>query len=117
MDLFYGFIFSRNNLLQNPSVFFSVFSVPFLPADGRLTVRRPLGGAQSLPHLSLRQAQGQAADLECFGEFSDLLQVDPVHLAGGRLGVWENTNTNTNTNTPRFIQTSFTRVNGAKILT
>lgn len=63
-----------------------------LPADGRLAVRRPLGGAERLAHLSLRQAQGQPADLECFGEFPDLLQVDPVHLAGGGLRIC-NTNT------------------------
>lgn len=64
-----------------------------LPADGRLAVRRPLGGAQCLAHLGLCEAQGQPADLECFGEFTDLLQVDPVHLAGGGLRVYDTTNT------------------------
>lgn len=58
-----------------------------LPADGGLAVRRPLGGAQRLAHLSLGQTQGQPADLERFGEFPNLLQVDPVHLAGGGLRV------------------------------
>lgn len=58
-----------------------------LPADGRLTVCRPLGCTECLAHLGLSQAQRQAPDLECFGEFSDLLQVDPVHLAGGGLRV------------------------------
>jgi len=60
----------------------------FLPADGGLAVRRPLGGAQRLAHLSLSQTQRQPADLECFGEFTNLLQVDPVHLAGGGLRVY-----------------------------
>lgn len=63
-----------------------------LPADGRLTVRRPLGRAERLAHLSLCQAQGQPADLECLGEFANLLQVDPVHLAGGGLRVYNTTN-------------------------
>lgn len=58
-----------------------------LPADGRLAVRRALGGAERLAHLSLCQAQGKPADLERFGEFPNLLQVDPVHLAGGGLRV------------------------------
>lgn len=58
-----------------------------LPADGRLAVRRPLGGAERLAHLSLSQTQGKPADLESFGEFPNLLQVDPVHLAGGGLRV------------------------------
>lgn len=58
-----------------------------LPADGRLAVCRPLGGAQRLAHLGLRQAQGKPADLERFGKFPNLLQVDPVHLAGGGLRV------------------------------
>lgn len=65
----------------------------FLPADGRLAVRRPLGGAERLAHLSLCQAQGQPADLECFGKFTNLLQVDPVHLAGGGLRVYNTTHT------------------------
>lgn len=65
----------------------------FLPADGRLAVRRPLSGAERLAHLSLCQAQGQPADLECFGEFTNLLQVDPVHLAGGGLRVYNTTHT------------------------
>lgn len=64
-----------------------------LPADGRLAVRRPLGGAERLAHLSLCQAQGQPADLESFGKFADLLQVDPVHLAGGGLRVYNTTHT------------------------
>lgn len=64
-----------------------------LPADGRLAVRRPLGGAERLAHLSLCQAQGQPADLECFGKFANLLQVDPVHLAGGGLRVYNTTHT------------------------
>lgn len=64
-----------------------------LPADGRLAVSRPLGRAERLAHLSLCQAQGQAADLECFGEFTNLLQVDPVHLAGGGLRVYDTTHT------------------------
>lgn len=58
-----------------------------LPADGRLAVGRPLDRGQRLAHLSLRQAQGQAADLECFGELTDLLQADAVYLGGGDLGV------------------------------
>lgn len=65
----------------------------FLPADGRLAVRRPLGGTERLAHLSLCQAQGQPADLECFGKFTNLLQVDPVHLAGGGLWVYNTTHT------------------------
>lgn len=64
-----------------------------LPADGRLAVRRPLGRAERLAHLSLCEAQGQPADLECFGEFTNLLQIDPVHLAGGGLRVYNTTNT------------------------
>lgn len=64
-----------------------------LPADGGLAVSRPLSCTQRLAHLSLCQAQGQAADLECFGEFTNLLQVDPVHLAGGGLRVYNTTNT------------------------
>lgn len=58
-----------------------------LPADGRLAVRRPLGGAERLAHLGLSQAQGKPADLKRLGEFPNLLQVDPVHLAGGGLRV------------------------------
>lgn len=58
-----------------------------LPADGGLTVGRPLGGAERLAHLGLGQAQGQPADLERFGKLADLLQVDAVHLAGRRLWV------------------------------
>lgn len=63
-----------------------------LPADGRLAVRWPLGRAERLAHLSLCQAQGQPADLKCFGEFTNLLQVDPIHLAGGGLRVYNTTN-------------------------
>ena len=58
-----------------------------LPADGRLAVGGAFSSTQCLPHLGLGQAQGEASDLESFGEFSDLLQVDPINLAGGRLGV------------------------------
>ena len=58
------------------------------PADGRLAVGRPLGGAQRLAHLRLGQAQRQAADLEGLGELPDLLQVHPIHLAGRTLGIY-----------------------------
>lgn len=85
-----------------------------LPADGRLAVRRPLGGAQRLAHLGLRQAQGEPADLERFGEFPNLLQVDPVHLAGGGLRVCDTAHGIIYI----FPSTgSFSRVNGANIQT
>lgn len=85
-----------------------------LPADGRLAVRRPLGGAQRLAHLGLRQAQGEPADLERFGEFPNLLQVDPVHLAGGGLRVCDTAHGISYI----FPSTgSFSRVNGANIQT
>lgn len=62
-----------------------------LPADGRLTIGRALGRAERLTHLRLGQAQGQAADFERFGELPNLLQVDPIHLAGCHLGVYNTT--------------------------
>ena len=49
------------------------------PADGGLAVGRPLSGAQGLSHLSLSEAQGEAADLELFRKLPDLVQVHPVH--------------------------------------
>lgn len=51
-----------------------------LPADGRLAVCGALCGTEGLSHLSLCQAKGQASDFKSFGKFSDLLQINPVHL-------------------------------------
>lgn len=58
-----------------------------LPADGRLAVRGALGGTESLAHLSLGQAKGQAPDFKSFGKFSDLLQINPIHLTRCRLRI------------------------------
>lgn len=55
-----------------------------LPTNGRLAVGRPLSRSQGLPHLRLRESQGQPADLEIFGKLSDLLQIDAL-LAARRL--------------------------------
>lgn len=58
-----------------------------LPADGRLAVCRALCGTEGLSHLSLCQAKGQASDFKSFGKFSDLLQINPVHLTRCRLRI------------------------------
>jgi len=54
------------------------------PAYGTLAVRGPLGHAQGLSDLGLRQAQRQSAQLEDLRELLDLVQIDPVdHVVGG----------------------------------
>ena len=58
-----------------------------LPADGRLAVRGALCGTEGLAHLSLGQAKGQAPDFKSFGKFSDLLQINPIHLTRSRLRI------------------------------
>lgn len=58
-----------------------------LPADGWLAVRGALCSTESLSHLSLRQAKGQAPDFKSFGKFSDLLQINPIHLTRCRLRI------------------------------
>lgn len=58
-----------------------------LPADGRLAVCGALCGTEGLSHLSLCQAKGQAPDFKSFGKFSDLLQINPVHLTRCRLRI------------------------------
>lgn len=58
-----------------------------LPADGRLAVRGALCSTESLSHLSLGQAKGQAPDFKSFGKFSDLLQINPIHLTRCRLRI------------------------------
>lgn len=58
-----------------------------LPADGRLAVRGALCGTEGLAHLSLGQAEGQAPDFKSFGKFSDLLQINPIHLTRSRLRI------------------------------
>lgn len=58
-----------------------------LPADGWLAVRRALCSTESLSHLSLGQAKRQAPDFKSFGKFSDLLQINPIHLTRCRLRI------------------------------
>lgn len=58
-----------------------------LPADGGLAVGRPLCGAESLAHLSLRQTQRQTTDFKCFGKFPNLLQIHTIHFTRSSLRV------------------------------
>jgi len=48
------------------------------PADSRLAIGWSLGNTQCLAHLSLRQAKGEATDLELFGELSHFIKVDSI---------------------------------------